>query len=93
MFGESRQAGQQLTEELPHVMADPVLSPIGDAFDKTLLALPKQAAHVRAVSVTASASSLHEPHEPQVQSLQKQHEAAGHSGCNDNKGELVEQHC
>lgn len=89
-FGESRQADQQLTEELPHAMADPVQSPIGDGFDTTLLALPKQAAHVRAVSMTASASSAHEL---RVQSLQQQHEMASHSGCNDDKGELLEKHC
>jgi len=90
MFGESRQAEQQVTEELPHAMAHPVQSPIGDAFDKTSPALLKQAAHVRAVSVTASASSAHEP---PVQSLQQQHEVAGHSGCKDDKGELLEKHC
>ncbi len=74
MFGESRQA-------VPLAMADPVQSPV---------ALPKQATHARAVSVTAYASSAHEL---QVQSLQQQHEVAGHSGCQDNKGELLEQHC
>ena len=45
---------------------------------------------MRAVSVTASASSAHEP---PVQSLQQQHEVAGHSGCKDDKGELLENHC
>ena len=88
-FGESRQADQQVTEELPHAMANPVQSPIADGFDTTSLALPKQAAHVRAVSMTASASSAHEP---QVQSLQ-QHEVAGHFGYKHDKDELLEQHC
>jgi len=89
-FGESRQADLQLTEELPQAVAHPVQSPIGDGFDVTSLALPKQAAHVRAVSVTASASSAHEL---RVQSLQQQHEVASHSGCKDDKGELLEKHC
>ena len=86
-FGESRQAHQQVTEELPHVMADPVQSPMADGFDTTSVALPKQPARVRAVSMTASASSAHEP---QVQSLQQQHEVADHKH---DKDELLEQHC
>ena len=89
-FGESRQAHQQVTEELPQAMADPVQIATADAFGSTSLALPKPAAHVRAVSVTACASSAHEP---QVQSLQQQHEVAGHFGHKRNKGELLEQHC
>ncbi len=89
-FGESRQADQQLTEEVPHAMADPVQSPIGDGFDTTSLALPKQAAHVRAVSVTASASSAHEL---RVQSLQQQHGVEGDSGYKHDKDDLLEQHC
>jgi len=85
-FGESR----QVTEELPQAMANPVQIATGGGFDTTSLALPKQAEHVRAVSVTASASSAHEP---QVQSLQQQHGVAGHSGYKHDKNELVKQHC
>ena len=89
-FGESTQAHQQDTEELPHVMAHPVQSPMADGFDTTSVALPKQPAPVRAVSMTASASSAHAP---QVQSLQQQREVAGHFGHKRDKGELLEQHC
>ena len=89
-FGESTQAHQQDTEELPHLMAHPVQSPMADGFDTTSVALPKQPASVRAVSMTASACSAHEP---QVQSLQQQHEVAGHFGHKRDKGELLEQHC
>ena len=89
-FGESRQAHQQVTEELPQAMADPVQIATADAFGSTSLALPKPAAHVRAVSVTACASSAHEP---QVQSLQQQHEVSGEFACKDDKGQLVKQHC
>jgi len=89
-FGESRQADQQLTEEVPQAMAHPVQSPVADVFHTTSLALPKQAAQVRAVSVTASASSAHEP---QVQSLQQQHEVACHFRYKHDKGELVKEHC
>ena len=89
-FGESRQAHQQVTEELPQAMADPVQIATADAFGSTSLALPKQAAQVRAVSVTASASSAHEP---QVQSLQQQHEVACHFRYKHDKGELVKEHC
>ena len=88
-FGESRQAHQQVTEELPRAMAAAVQSPVADQFDTTSLALPKQAAHVRSVSVTASASSAQEP---QVQSLQQQHKVAGHFGYKHDKDELLEQH-
>ncbi len=88
-FGESRQEDQQVTEELPQAMTDPVQIATADAFDSTLLALPKQAAHVRAVSVTASASSAHQP---QMQSLQQQHGPSGQLGCKDVEGELVQQH-
>ncbi len=84
-FGESRQAHQQLTEELPQAMAHPVQIATADAFDSTSLA-----AHVRAVSVTACASSAHEP---QVQSLQQQDVLVGHFACKDDKVELVKQHC
>ena len=89
-FGKSRQADQQVTEELPQAMTNPVQIATGGGFDTTPLALPKQAEHVRAVSVTASASSAHKP---QVQSLQQQHGVAGHSGYKQDKNELVKQHC
>ena len=90
-FGESRQADQQVTEELPQAMAHPVQIAAGGGFDTTSLALSNQAAHVRAVSVTASASS---PHETQVQSLlQQQREVAGHFGYKHNKDEMLTQHC
>jgi hypothetical protein len=89
-FGESRQADQQVTEELPQAMADPVQSPVADGLDTTSFALPKQAAHVRAVSVTASASSAHEP---QVQSLQQQNAVLGQLRCKDEEGEPLKQHC
>jgi len=82
-FGESRQADQPGTEELPQAMADPVQSPVVDSFDTTSLALPKQAAYSRTVSLTASASSAHEP---QVQSLQQQHEVSGHFGSKEQRG-------
>ncbi len=82
-FGESRQADQQVTEELPQAMADPVQSPVADGFDTTSLALPKKAAYSRTVSLTASASSAHEP---QVQSLQQQHEVSGHFGSKEQRG-------
>ncbi len=87
-FGESSQTGQRVNEELYQATAEPVQIAVTD--DKTSLALPKQAAHVRAVSVTASASSAHEP---QVQSLQQQHGVSSHSGCKDDKSELLEKHC
>ncbi len=89
-FGESRQASQQVTEELPQAMADPVQIATADGFDTTSLALPKQAAYVRSVSVTASASSAHEP---QVQSLQQQCGVSRDFACKDDEGELVKQHC
>ena len=87
-FGKSRQADQQVAEELPQAMTDPVQIATADAFDSTSLALPKQAAHVRAVSVTACASSANEP---QVQSLQQRHEVSSEFACKD-KGELVKEH-
>ena len=45
IFDESRQADQQVTEELPQAMADLVQNPLAEGFDTTSLASSKQAAH------------------------------------------------
>ncbi|DBA75319.1 TPA: hypothetical protein ACH3X1_010591 [Trebouxia sp. C0004] len=87
IFGESRQADQQVTEELPQAMADAVQTAAADGFDTMSVALPKQAARVRAVSVTASASSAHEP---------QCRACSCNMVCNvslDDEGEVVKQQC
>ena len=90
IFGESRQADQQVTERLPQAMADPVQSPLAEGFDTMSLASSNQAAHARGVSMTAFASGAHEP---QVQTLQQQHCVLHQFGCQNSEGGLVKQHC
>jgi hypothetical protein len=90
IFGESRQADQQLTERLPQAMANPVQSPLAEGFDTMSLASSNQAAHARGVSMTAFASGAHEP---QVQTLQQQHCVLHQFGCQNSEGGLVKQHC